>query len=65
MSGSWRQWRWALAAAAAITLADVLTKEAVQAVFVYGERLPVTSFFNLVYVMNPGAAFGFLAGAGG
>ncbi len=65
MSGSRRQWRWALAAAAAITLADVLTKEAVQAVFDYGERLPVTNFFNLVYVMNPGAAFSFLAGAGG
>jgi len=65
VSGSRRQWRWALAAAAAITLADVLTKEAVQAAFAYGERLPVTSFFNLVYVMNPGAAFSFLAGAGG
>lgn len=34
-----------------------------QAVFAYGERLPVTSFFNLVYVMNPGAAFSFPAGA--
>jgi signal peptidase II len=25
----------------------------------------VTSFFNLVHVLNPGAAFSFLAGAGG
>jgi signal peptidase II len=65
VSGGRRQWRWAFALAAAITLADVLTKEAVQAVFAYGERLPVTSFFNLVYVKNPGAAFSFLADADG
>lgn len=30
-----------------------------------GWSLEVTSFFNLVHVLNPGAAFGFLAGAGG
>ena len=29
------------------------------------ERLPVTSFFNLVLAHNTGAAFSFLAGAGG
>lgn len=51
--------------AAAIALTDVLTKEAVQAIFAYGERLPITDFFNLVYVMNPGAAFSFLAEASG
>lgn len=60
-----RQWRWALAVAAAIVIADVATKQLVQASFAYGERLPVTGFFNLVFVMNPGAAFSFLADAGG
>lgn len=60
-----RHWRWALPAAGAITLADAVTKEIVQATFAYGERVPVTGFFNLVFVMNPGAAFSFLASAGG
>ena len=60
-----RHWRWALPAAGAVTLADVVTKEIVQATFAYGERVPVTGFFNLVFVMNPGAAFSFLADAGG
>lgn len=65
MSASARQWRWALPMAASIVLADVITKEVVQARFAYGERMEVTGFFNLVYVLNPGAAFSFLAGAGG
>lgn len=30
-----------------------------------GWTYPVTGFFNLVHVLNPGAAFSFLAGAGG
>ena len=60
-----RQWRWALPMAASIVLADVLTKEAVQARFAYGERMEVTGFFNLVFVLNSGAAFSFLAAAGG
>lgn len=65
MNGTERQWRWALALAAMILLADVVTKEIVQAIFAYGERLRLTEFFNLVFVMNPGAAFSFLAGADG
>ncbi len=65
MSATARQWRWALALAAVLVLADVLTKEIIQASFAYGERLAVTEFFNLVFVLNPGAAFSFLAGAGG
>lgn len=64
-SAEGRQWRWALALAAVIALADMTTKEWVQAHFSYGERLAVTDFFNLVFVLNPGAAFSFLAGAGG
>lgn len=65
MSNGGRQWRWALPLAAAVVLADVLTKELVQASFAYGERVAVTDFFNLVFVLNPGAAFSFFAGAGG
>jgi signal peptidase II len=33
--------------------------------FQLGESLPMTSFFNMVRVHNPGAAFSFLADAGG
>jgi len=32
---------------------------------IYAESIPVTSFFNLVHVRNTGAAFSFLADAGG
>ena len=60
-----RQWRWALPLAAAVVLADVVTKEFVQASVAYGERVAVTDFFNVVFVLNPGAAFSFLASAGG
>lgn len=31
----------------------------------YGQSLPFTPFFNLVHARNPGAAFSFLADAGG
>ena len=56
--------RWALPAAAAIAFGDLVTKEIIQKILTLGESVPVTSFFNVVYVMNPGAAFSFLAGAG-
>ena len=59
-----RSWPWFLVAAA-IILADQLTKWAVLARFAPGERLEVTGFFNLVLAFNRGAAFSFLAGAGG
>lgn len=59
------RWRWALPMAAAIALADVVTKEIVRSSFSLGEAVPVTAFFNLVFVWNPGAAFSFLASAGG
>lgn len=59
------RWRWAFPLAAAITVGDVITKELVQNSFLPGERVAVTGFFNLVYVWNPGAAFSFLASAGG
>ena len=65
MSSPARQWRWALPVAGAIVVADVVSKQVIQASFAYGERIAVTDFFNLVFVLNPGAAFSFLAGAGG
>ena len=65
MSGIAPRWRWALPMAAVVVLADVITKEIVQARFAYGERMEVTDFLNLVFVLNPGAAFSFLANAGG
>jgi signal peptidase II len=52
-------------AAAAIVLADQLTKWLVLARFAPGERVEITGFFNLVLVFNKGAAFSFLADAPG
>jgi len=51
--------------AAAIVVADRLTKLAVLDALVPGERIAVTGFCNLVLVFNRGAAFSFLAGASG
>jgi len=44
---------------------DQWTKTAITSRFVYGESLPITSFFNLVLVYNTGAAFSFLSGESG
>jgi signal peptidase II len=59
-----RAWPW-FAGAALIVLADQVTKAIALARLTYGERVEVTGFFNLVLVFNKGAAFSFLAGAGG
>lgn len=56
--------RW-LALAALVLLLDQATKAWVLASFRLMESQSVTSFFNLVLVYNSGAAFSFLAGAGG
>lgn len=53
------------ALALAVLVADRATKWLVLQAFDPGERLEVTGFFNLVLVFNKGAAFSFLAGAGG
>ncbi len=53
------------ALAAAMVVADRLTKWLILAVFMPGEVREVTSFFNLVLVFNKGAAFSFLASASG
>jgi signal peptidase II len=62
-----RPFRWpaALVAGLVILAFDQWSKLAVSGAFRYGEVRPVTSFFNLVLVHNTGAAFSFLAGAGG
>jgi signal peptidase II len=57
-------WRW-LAIALIIVLADQFTKVLILGNFHYGESRTVTSFFNVVRWHNSGAAFSFLAGAGG
>jgi signal peptidase II len=57
-------WLW-LGLAIITLLLDQLTKIAIVGAFQLGEALPITSFFNLVRVHNPGAAFSFLADAGG
>lgn len=57
-------WHW-LAVSLVVLALDQATKWAIQAHFEYGESLYVTPFFNLVLVYNKGAAFSFLADAGG
>jgi signal peptidase II len=57
-------WLW-LGIALITLILDQLTKIAVVGAFQLGEALPITSYFNLVRVHNPGAAFSFLADAGG
>lgn len=60
-----RDWRlWLLPSALVIAL-DQFTKHWIVQVFSFGEASPVTSFFNLVRAHNTGAAFSFLATAGG
>ena len=54
-----------LGIAAIVILLDQLTKIVINRLWVYGEEMVVTSFFNLVLAYNRGAAFSFLAGADG
>jgi signal peptidase II len=57
-------WLW-LALALLVLVLDQLTKWLIVGQFVLGDSRPITSFFNLVRAHNPGAAFSFLAQAGG
>ena len=56
---------WWYVIAVLVLIADQVTKSAVVAEFYLGQRDIVSSFFNLVYVRNYGAAFSFLSDAGG
>jgi signal peptidase II len=63
-SGGPSIWLW-LGLAAAVVLLDQFSKQLIVSDFHLGESRTVTSFFNVVYWHNPGAAFSFLAGAAG
>ncbi|MFO1362122.1 MAG: signal peptidase II [Burkholderiales bacterium] len=54
-----------LLVAAVVAVLDQTTKAVVQAMLQPGARIPVLPFLDLVLVFNDGAAFSFLAGAGG
>lgn len=56
--------RWFAIAAIVVGL-DQWSKHAVQIHLKYGDSIPVTGFFDLVLVFNPGAAFSFLSTASG
>ena len=62
MLKNWLGW---FSISAIIVALDLYTKSVIQQAFAYGERLTVTSFFELVRFHNEGAAFSFLADAGG
>jgi signal peptidase II len=61
-SGGMLQW---LGLAALLLMADQFTKVLIVGFYKLGDATHVTSFFNVVRVHNSGAAFSFLAGAGG
>ena len=60
-----RNWRGWLAISAVVIALDQITKQWVVHAFAYREVLPVMPSFNLTLAYNSGAAFSFLAGAGG
>ena len=57
-------WPW-LAWAVVILLADQFTKTLILGYYRLGDATTITSFFNIVRAHNTGAAFSFLADAGG
>ncbi|PMV97121.1 MULTISPECIES: signal peptidase II [unclassified Pseudomonas] len=57
----WLWWTLSLA----IALADQVFKNAIEVLFPVGTVIPLTAVFNLVHFWNTGAAFSFLADAGG
>ena len=57
-------WPW-LGLAAILFVADQFTKVLILGYYQLGDSTTVTSFFNIVRAHNSGAAFSFLAGAGG
>lgn len=54
-----------LSVSAVVIAIDVYTKHLIQLAFHYGERVQITSYFDLVRFHNEGAAFSFLANQGG
>jgi len=60
-----RRTLWWLALSVMVIALDQLTKFWAVLSLEFGQRIEITSFFNLVLVYNAGAAFSFLADAGG
>ena len=58
----WASWLWL---SAIVVVLDLASKALITDAFRYGEVREVLPFFNLVLVHNTGAAFSFLAQAGG
>jgi len=54
-----------MAVAALVVVADQVTKWAIVEWVALYEKIPLNSFINLTHQRNPGAAFSFLADAGG
>jgi signal peptidase II len=54
-----------LAIAIVVIVLDQITKTLILQHYQYGDSTTITSFFNIVRAHNTGAAFSFLAGAGG
>jgi len=59
------RWQWWLVVSAVVILLDQLTKHVIQQMLAYGASIRVTPFFDLVHVLNRGAAFSFLSSAAG
>ncbi|MFO0510855.1 MAG: signal peptidase II [Gammaproteobacteria bacterium] len=57
-------WRW-LPMSALLIIADQVSKGWIEARYLLGESTPVLPVLDIVRLHNPGAAFSFLAGAGG
>jgi len=60
--GSWLPW---LALSLAVLIADQFTKVLIVGYYHLGESRYITSFFDIVYAQNTGAAFSFLRDASG
>ncbi|KGK41469.1 signal peptidase [Nitrincola sp. A-D6] len=62
VAGTW--WRW-LGLTLLVVLLDLGSKWLATDMLVYARPVPLLPFFDLTLLHNPGAAFSFLAGAGG
>ncbi len=60
-----RRWLAWLAVSAGVVALDQLSKQVVRDVLASGRSIRVTPFFDLVLILNPGAAFSFLSSAAG
>ena len=59
------RFRTSLILALVILILDFVTKRWVESELIYGQQVPLTSFFNLVLAFNAGAAFSFLSDESG